>query len=225
MGMQMWRRMPHQWIEHGGLRSFSWRDGAGADNAAALMLLAALIHQADADTGCTRLTYDQWQHMTGLSRAKVARGLSILSDREIINRTNPNRSEVQLANFDAPSWAKFPARPLYNPRGEIVFFHKLTLRGRVQLDLLKLWFLFCSRRNRNTNEVDITYDTIEYYSGIDRPRIADAISLGLHYQLIVVEKSFDIFTERASSSYRVRYIEPYKHAGTMPRAEVKDIPF
>lgn len=225
MGMQMWRRLPHQWIENGGLREFTWRDGAGADNAAALMLLAALIHHADVETGYARLTYDRWQHLTGLSRAKVSRGLSILAGRGIIHRPNPRRSEVQLVNFDAPTWAKFPARPLYGSSGEIKFFHKLTLRGRVQLDLLKIWFLFCSRRNKSTYEVNLTYDKIESYSGIDRPRIADAISLGVHYQLIVVERSFDAAIGRVSNSYRVRYVDPYVHAGTAPRIETPEVPF
>lgn len=225
MGMQMWRRLPHQWIERGGLRDFSWRDGTGADNAAALMLLAALIHHADAETGAARLTYDQWQRLTGLSRSKISQGLSILVDRGIIHRPKPRGSKVQLANYDAPTWAKFPTRQLYNSNGEIVFFHKLTLRGRVQLDLLKLWFLFCSRRNKDTNEINLTYDKIEYYSGIDRPRIADAISLGVHYQLIVVEQSMDFISGRFSNLYRVRYIDPYTHAGTKSRIEIPDVPF
>ena len=58
MAMQMWRRLPHHWIEAGGLRDFQWRDGAGADNAAALMLLAGLVHHADPETGRVRMTYD-----------------------------------------------------------------------------------------------------------------------------------------------------------------------
>lgn len=225
MGMQMWRRLPHQWIENGGLRDFAWRDGAGADNAAALMLLTVLIHHADAETGCMRLTYDQWHHITGLSRVKISRGLSILEERRIIARPHPRRSEFQLLNFDAPTWAKFPARSLYNPNGQITFFQKLTLRGRAQLDLLKIWFLFCSRRNRDTNEINLTYDKIEAYSGIDRPRITDALSLGVHYQLIVVEKTLDQTNSKVTNSYRVRYIDPFLHVGTTARIVQSDIEF
>lgn len=223
MAMQTWRRLPHLWIEAGGLKEFQWREGAGADNAAALMLLAGLVHHADPDTGLLRMTYDGWHHLTGLSRAKISRGLSLLTERGIIARPNRGRSEVQLLNLGAPTFAKFPARGLYNPQGRIKFFLRLNLRGIVQLDLLKLWFLFCSRRNTRENRVDLTYDTVERYSGIARPRIRNAISLAIHYELIIIEKVEDKISGDVSTSYRIRHIEPYEHAGTA-RAETSQVP-
>lgn len=225
MRMQLWRRLPHQWIEAGGLRALRWRDGMGSSYAAALMVLAVIVHRVDQDTGRTRLTYPELHEVTGLSRAKISAGLTALVDLGIITRPNRGRSEVHLLDFDAPTFAKFPAIGLYDARGRIEFFQRITLRSRVELDMLKLWFLFCSRRNWSTNIVDITYDTIERYSGIDRPSIRDAISLGIHHGLIVNERTEDLLSGRVRQAYRVRHIEPYRHAATTAVPEPVTPPF
>ncbi len=225
MALQVWRRLPHLWIEDKGLRKFRWRDGAGADNTAALMLLAVVVHQVDADTGLVRLTYDRLQQITGLSRSKVSRGLAILVSRGIIERTNARMSEIRLLNADAPRWAKFPTRGLYKASGQVGFFQHLTLRRKVELDALKLWFLLCARRNGQTGLVNLSYVSIESYAGLDKPAIRDALSLLIHFGLVVVEKVENELDGTVSSAYRVRYIDPYRHAGTAKAAEPVEIPF
>jgi len=52
---------------------------SGSDKAAALMILAPIAHVADED-GLATCTYDRLTLATGLSRAKVANGLSVLAD-------------------------------------------------------------------------------------------------------------------------------------------------
>lgn len=214
MAMQTWRRLPHRWIEDGGLAAFRWARGEGANNTAALMLLAVIVHHVDAETGLARLTYNSLNHLTGLSRAKISGGLTVLATRNIIERPAPDSSEIKLLNTNAPTWAKFPARSLYNTRGSVEILMNFTLRRRVELDSLKLWFLFCARRNIHSNLVNISYEKITAYCGLDRPRIRDAISFLIHHGVLVVEKVKGLADDTVSNAYRLRHIQPYVHSGT-----------
>lgn len=70
--------------------------GKGSDNVAALMVLTAIAHHADPDSGLSRLTYDQTAAITGLSRAKISGGLDLLEERGIIHR---NGTEEASSGF------------------------------------------------------------------------------------------------------------------------------
>src|SRR5690242_9554984 len=99
MRMRDWVRLPSRWIEDGGLQQLQWTnsEGSGSNNAAALMILAPIAHVAD-DDGLARCTYDRLTLATGLSRAKVANGLSVLAELGVIERKPSGRSTVQLTN-------------------------------------------------------------------------------------------------------------------------------
>jgi hypothetical protein len=53
-----WVMMPSQWIADGGLKHFVWGPEIGANNVAALMAFAPILHHADRESGITRLTYN-----------------------------------------------------------------------------------------------------------------------------------------------------------------------
>ena len=61
--------------------------------------------------------------------------------------------------------------------GRIAVFINLRLRLRAELDGLKLYFLFASRRDRATNMAKITFNKIEGYSGLARNDIRRALTL------------------------------------------------
>jgi hypothetical protein len=108
---RQWVRLPSAWIANGGLEKLSWTyGGAGSDNIAALMLLTAIAHAADQDSGIARLTYEDICAVTGLSRAKVSNGLEVLRKIEIVDRgPDAARSTYRLMNYDPQgNWAKFP---------------------------------------------------------------------------------------------------------------------
>ena len=177
MRLRDWVPLPTQWIEDGGLQALQWTkaDAPGADNTAALMLLSPIAHLADAQ-GLATCTYDGLSLATGLSRAKIANGLGVLSELGVIERKPSGRSTIQLTDFNrAGGWSKLPAKRLY-AGGRIIAFENFTLRTMTELHALKLYYLFARRRSNATNMAHLSYDKIEECAGVDRARIKRAIS-------------------------------------------------
>lgn len=220
MRMRDWVRLPSMWIEDGGLQEFQWTQSetSGSDYAAALMVLAPIAHVADEETGMATCTYDRLTLATGLSRAKVARGLSVLADLEVIARQPAGRSSIQLMNVGGGhSWSKLPARRLYS-NDRIRGFQYFTLRSMAELHALKLYYLFARRRSSQTNLAHLSYDKIEEYASIERHRIKPAISVLLNAGLVHVERTESRLNERGTANaYRLAFIDPYVHFGTRGR--------
>lgn len=149
-------KLPVRWIDGSGLKAFKWQKG-GSDETAALMLLAVLAHHMDPEDGSVRLTYDQLCQAADLSRAKVAGGLSILEARGLIEKVSGQRSGYRLADYNAlGNWAKLPVRGLY-VGDRVRAFSEFKLRSRVELDALKLYFLFAARRNNTSAATTVSW--------------------------------------------------------------------
>jgi hypothetical protein len=216
-GLKKWVRLPTVWIEEKGLRSVSWSDH-GADQLAALMLLTVIGHRADQVTGVAQATYDQLADETYLSRAKVAAGLGVLSKRQLIEREPEGRSTFRLVKFDPNrGWAKLPASGMYQS-GAIFAFADFKLRQQAELNAMKLFLLFVSRRGRDTNMANISYDVIEQYSGVPRPRIRTALSILTVTGLVHVDRMPSEMSEYGiSNGYRIAHLDSYIHMGTTGR--------
>lgn len=219
-----WVRLPVGWIAHEGLKEFKWANGGpGSDQVAALMTLVVVAHCADQDTGRARLTYDELTTRTTLSRVKVSRGLTVLEDRKLITRrTDGRRSDVGLANYDRDlGWAKLPVKSMY-AGGRIRAFEEFSLRRLVELDAMKLFFLFAERRDRGSNRANISYDGIEDYTGIARQRIKSATSLLAALSMVYVEQTLSTQSEFAvANAYRIVGVESRVHMGTRGRAMIQ----
>lgn len=219
MRMRDWVRLPSMWIEEGGLQNLQWTkaDSSGSDNAAALMVLAPIAHVAD-DEGLATCTYDRLALATGLSRAKISKGLAVLTDLGVIERKPAGRSSIRLTNFgNGHSWSKLPARRLYSG-GRIMGFQHFTLRAMTELHALKLYYLFARRRSSETNMAHLSYDKIEEYADIERHRIKPAISVLLNAGLVHVERTESLSNERGTANaYRLAHIDSYLHFGTRGR--------
>ena len=212
-----WVRLPTAWIEAKGLRVIRWNE-RGADNVAGLMLLVAIAHRMDQTTGSARLTYDDLQDATGLSRTLISGGLRMLTDAALVDRVG--KSVMSLAAFEpSANYAKLPVRQLYDG-DEIVAFRDFTLRNRAELDALKLYLLFASRRDRSANVANLSYDKIDAYAGLDRTRIKRAIDLLVVRNLIRVDQRPSRVSELGMShGYRLTGLDNYVHAGTRGRSE------
>ena len=177
-------------MEKRGLSNFKWRAGAGASEIAALMLLMAISHRVKLEDGIARSTYDELINATGISRTKVADGLEILVERNLVVREPSGRSTYQLQNYgDGHRWAALPAKPLYNRNGIIPMFNDFRLRNPVELNALKIYLALAARRDTSHNETLISYETIENYTSIHLSRIRSALSLLIVYHLISVQHS------------------------------------
>lgn len=220
MTVRPWTRLPSRWITSGTLAQLKWAPGGeGSDNTAALMVLTAIAHVADDDSGIARATYDQLCNATGLSRAKLSKALDRLYALRIITTVpfDP-RSTYRLVDYDPyEGWSKFPAKSMYSG-GRIGAFDHFGLRKPIELDALKLFFLFIARRDRKTNMANIGYEKIEENTGINRAKIKPAISFLASLSLVYVEQVPSKINPLAySNAYRIVGVEPYVHMGTRGR--------
>lgn len=213
-----WTKLPTGWIENKDLREFRWAGGKGSEYQAALMVLVVVANHIQADTGIARLTYDDLCGLTSLSRLMVSRGLDVLSERGLIEREPNGRSTLLLGSYDQKSgWAKLPARGLYS-NGVISAFTSFSLRKRAELDAMKLYFLFASRRDRNSNMAKISYEKIEEYSGVTREHIKRALTiLGANALVHIEHVPSAISGEGVANAYRLVHLNRRRHMGTIGR--------
>ncbi len=219
--LQAWVRMPNAWIEDGGLVELRWVRGQGAANLAALMALMVLNHHVDHALGVSRLTYDALSDMTGLSRSKLSAGLKVLEAKNLITRRHDGRSGYLLAKYGDPcTWAQLPANGLYR-HGVVAAFAEFKLRHAAELEALKLYLLFASRRDRRTNMAHTTYDRIEYLTGIARGNIKRALNVLAANGLVHIEFVDSQFSENGiANAYRLAHLNTRRHMATMGRRDL-----
>ena len=230
--LREWVKLPTAWIQAEGLKTFRWSAEFGSDNLAALMALTAVAHHTDLESGIAEMTYDELCAACSLSRAKLAAGLRILHERQILTREPRGRGSYGLAGFDPSAhWAKFPCSGMYRA-DRIGLFGGFHLRSPVELHAVKLLFLFAARRDRFSNVARLSYDKIVDYSGIGREHVRSGLDKLINHDLVRIERSPGIANEHAmATSYRLALIDPYRHAATTGRAgeaksalEMQDIP-
>lgn len=222
MTLQSWVKLPTAWIENRGLRSFRWGPRTGSAGISGLMVLMVLAHRADPDSGEVRVTYDDIVVATGLSRTSVSNGLRALESRCIVAQVPGERSAYQLVGYNPKrAWGKLPARDLY--RGsEIRAFRDFHLRRVAELDALKAYLAFVARRDNASNRAMLSYDKIEYYTGIRRNRIKSALSLLAANSLVYVEHmASEENPYGIANAYRIAHIDPRRHMGTSGRRFVR----
>jgi len=225
--MRDWVRLPTRWIRDGGLKAFRWTGGGGgSDNLAALMVLVPIAHHADPDEGCARVTYDTLGAATGLSRRKISDGLSVLAAQKIVTRQRQGRSTYELVGFDTTGgWGKLPAKKLYIENGLAPFTH-FKMRSRVELDAMKLYYLFVERRDTTTNMAKIGYEKIQTYSGVNAGSIRHALSLLGTCGLVDVDRvRSEVADLGIGNRYRLIGLHPRQHAGTTGRSDLASDPF
>jgi hypothetical protein len=215
-----WVCLPTAWIEAGGLKKLKWAKN-GANQVAALLTLMVIAQHAEQSSGLARLTYDQLCRATGLSRSKQAAGLRRLLRLKLLARAPAlGQSGYQLLNFDptAPGWGKLPAKRLYRDDGSAPVFGEFKLRSLNELNALKIYLLFVARRNHKTNFVNLSYDKIEGYSGVERARIKSALNMLAALNMVHVDHVKSTVSEAGvANAYRIVHIDPYFHMGTAGR--------
>lgn len=218
-----WVRLPTAWIAENGLKAFAHPKGAGSSETAALMVLIAIAHHADQETGVARITYNQLTKALSVSRTMVAEGLDILEKRNIVTRGADGRSSFKLVGFNpASGWAILPARRLYSG-DEIAAFKEFHLRKPTELDALKLYLLFVAQRDREQNRAFVSYPKMEEKTGIKTNRIRAALSLLTIHHLVYTEQTGRGDALGVVQSYRLPQIESRRHGGTTGRQQMDDI--
>jgi hypothetical protein len=213
-----WVRFPSARIADGLLTTLTWSDG-GADAIAALMAFIVIAHHAHQESGSARLTWTQLSDATSLSRAKLGAGLFILSEFFLIERGTEGRSTFRLSDFNPQQgWAMLPARGLYGPSGSVTAFRDFTLRGKAELDALKVYLVLAARRTRNINATLLSYDKIHLYAGVHPTHIRRALSVLAATNLVHISTMpSEINQFGIANMYRLAHLEPRQHPGTVGR--------
>jgi len=226
--MKEWRKMPSDWLtkeDQCPLADMKWVGENKADQIAALMLYIIFVHHRnDNETtnaqqlGQCSLTYTYLSDISGVSRAKIAGGIKILIQLDLITEVGIGRNNIyEVKNHDVFSgWAKLPARGLYGKNQKrISAFQNFHLRVKNELNALKIYLLVVAFRSNDLNNTKISYDKISTYTGIHRNEIKSAISLLINLNMLQVDSvDSDINKYSTANVYRLCYLEPYKHRGT-----------
>jgi hypothetical protein len=125
--------------------------------------------------------------------------------------------------MDRKGWGALPAKLTYSATGQIKFMRGFNLRKSVELNALKLLFLFVARRGTDTNAANISYDKIIEYTGISRDKIRNAVSLLVTHEMIHVDRAPSGSNDSAvANAYRIPHIQPYWHLGTSSRERLEN---
>lgn len=226
--MKQFVKMPSYWIrdqEIRQLRNFRWKDEARAGNIAALMLYIVLVQHMNVEAdrkfdqpGFVAMSYSEFNAITGLSRAMISKGLSVLEQMELINIDRSQKTSVyQVINSNRhKGWAQLPYKHLYQGGNVIKAFHDFHLRKRAELDALKIYLLLIAFRDNDLNHASISYEKITFYTGIPANYIRTAISFLVANVMIQVDqrKTDDLDNFKTTNYYRIVGI-PGKHFGNM----------
>ena len=80
---------------------------------------------------------------------------------------------------------------------------------------MKLYFLFASRRDRQSNMAKISYDKIEEYSGVNREHIKRALTiLGANSLVHIEHVPSGAHVDGVASAYRLVHLHSRQHMGT-----------
>jgi len=228
MAINEWAKMPSWWIhkDYCLLSKFNARGSNLADSTAALMLYIAIVLRANkfspkkkkGDISLSvKLSYDEFNEITFLSRALISRGLKKLCKNEIITIDKSNKTNIyQLIYKDGKErWGKLPFKYICENSGLIKPFKDFTLRKKTELHALKLYLLFIERRDFSTNYARVSFDTINSYTGINRNDIESGLSLLINLNLILVyngNNEDDMYfssKKNTSNTYYVRGLKAY----------------
>lgn len=222
-----WVKMPSEWIREKRLVRIRWSD-AGAPRShkvAALQLYIAIAltskeqflreHKSNLLMNpkiyASAETYTALMRMTGLSRALIAGGLSVLEQEEVIEVTRDGRRNLyQIRGYNGTSgWCKLPQRCLFGPDGSILGFRSLTKRNKYELYALKLWLYMLQVRDNVSPAINASYEKINEGTGVPEKEIPRAYGLLLSMGLLTrVSKESDDDSEHkktANAYYPVGY--------------------
>lgn len=161
--------MPTEWIDDGTIGTFQWNQDRSTGTAA-LIIFFTLCHYAALYASnpfidavmATRLTYDDINHLTGLSRKLISKGLSRLEAAGMISRLDDSSGRYAISGLDSGQrWAKLPCRALLSPaKTSFHPFLSFTLRSLHELNAMKLYLYYVGIRDRKHPYSASKYETI-----------------------------------------------------------------
>ncbi len=146
----------------------------------------------DIDALVARLTYDELNVLTGLSRERISAGLKKLVDEQMIWRLDGSGS-YGLTGFGAGKrWAKLPGSALTSVGGtSFLPFSHFKLRSKHELNALKMHLYFAHVRDKAQAYSEVSFETIFKRLGVQERDIPIANSLLLSCGILVRTKAME----------------------------------
>lgn len=182
--MSGFRKLPTWWArDEQGLKRFRGGSSAGA-SIAALKCLLAITLMSDYSTQKARVSYSGLMDLTGLSRPMIPGAINKLESEGMIEVHRKAYINVYqlLATTKDYYWAKVPYDKVRRTLGEI------PNKGEVPLAALKIYIQLLANRWNNTREVEISYDKLRDYIGIQKHRIRPGLDILFSHTLLHVKK-------------------------------------
>lgn len=221
-----WARFPVSWVRDGqGLLKLRASDSGALPALRLYVALAIYIPPSawikdsaeDLDqTQFFKITYKQWQSISGLDRTNISEGLKVLKSHELIevDAQKGMTSSYRLAGTTQNGYARLPLTLTTNRmknfgvKGLVDAYDRRPLA----LEALKLYLLLLSFRNGQTNRAVLSYDKINEYTGIRRARIHAAINFLSSLEMVQVESlSWETNSEvRTMNSYFIKDLANYR---------------
>lgn len=215
--MSAWAKFPTTWIiQDKTLNALSWQKYKSDATVALLILMALVIkrnidnmgisteERAKASPDVVGITYDQIQTLVCISRSKVSKGLALLMQLKIIERSIVNRSFYKISGLgEAGQWAKLPQRRLMS-HNRISAFETFTLRTKSELNALKLYLLMIAFRSSTSSYAHLGYSKLTEYAGVMANDIMKAKSHLINLGLISVDYDFDNAKDKSKPPLRYK---------------------
>lgn len=193
---------PNWWVTKDSLLKSKFRASAEVGvSIAALKCLLLLSVTIDFHSRSCRITYDEFERGTGLSRPMVSKGLKYLVELGILLSDGKYRPLYRLKKDPkkrSSAWSKVPILI----RSVLPSFPN---RGVASLHALKLYLQLLSDRNNKSPHIQMSYDRIEQKVGIQRRNIKKCISLLVNSDLVYVNREY-LNDGYSANKYQIRGI-------------------
>ncbi|XWY22628.1 hypothetical protein ACNGTP_10665 (plasmid) [Bisgaard Taxon 45] len=195
--------LPNEWIRNGRLKEFIATVRRGESIAALKCLLALNLCMDFYSYTTSEISYSQLENMTNLSRPMVCTGINILLSRNIIEieKESSGRSArvYRFVKVDE-RWSKVPKYKVAD------FIKNINNRGMSSLSALKIYLVLLTVRNNKSDIVNIGYEKIRNYTGLQSKDIRPGWQVLYEHKLIEVTQEMDGFTRKyKNNSYTVLF--------------------
>jgi predicted transcriptional regulator len=197
--MSGFRKLPSWWSrDEKGLKRFIGGANAGA-SIAALKCLLAITLMSEYSTQQARVSYGGLMDLTGLSRPMIPRAIKKLEAEGMIEicRKGYVNSYQLLSSKNDDRWAKVPYDKVRKALGGI------PNKGDAALSALKIYIQLITMRWNSTRDVEISYDKLRDYIGIQKHRIRPGLDILFSHTLVHIKQVEDLEYKTSKQAHNV----------------------
>lgn len=194
--------LPNKWIRENKLCDiYAAKSGESIATLKCLLALNLCMDFSSKET--PDVSYSKLEDLTGLSRPMIAKGINTLISKGIvkIEKESSGRKarSYKFVTEDA-WWSKVPRNKIY------IFIKELNNRGISSLSALKIYLVLLTFRDYKSGIVNLGYEKIRGYTGLQSKDIKSGLQILYEYKLIYITQEVDDSTRKyKSNSYTILF--------------------